>query len=68
MAKAGSGDVLAGVIAGLFAQGMDENLAAPMGAYIHGLAGDLWRRENGAYGLARQRVADCVGKVLKGWE
>lgn len=68
MAKAGSGDVLAGVIAGLFAQGMDENLAAPMGAYIHGLAGDLWRRENGAYGLLASELADCVGKVLKGWE
>ncbi len=68
MAKAGSGDVLTGVIAGLLAQGMDETLAAPMGVYLHGQAGDLWRRENGAYGLLAGELADCVGKVMDGLE
>ncbi len=68
MAKAGSGDVLTGVIAGLIAQGMEESLAAPMGVYIHGLAGDLWRRENGAHGLLASELAKQVGKVLAGWE
>jgi len=41
MATAGSGDVLAGVIAGLRAQGLDDYLAAVLGVYIHGLAGDI---------------------------
>lgn len=38
MAKAGSGDVLTGILAGLMALGMEEEEAAALGVYIHGLA------------------------------
>ena len=41
MAKGGSGDVLAGVIASLTAQGINPFHAAVMGVHIHALAGDL---------------------------
>ena len=41
LAKAGSGDVLAGVIAGLLAQGLDPVRAARCGAYLHGVAGQF---------------------------
>lgn len=40
MATAGAGDVLAGVIASLLAQGHDAEAAAGLGLYWHGAAGD----------------------------
>jgi NAD(P)H-hydrate epimerase len=41
MATGGTGDILTGLIAGLLSQGIDSGLAAQVGAYLHGLAGDL---------------------------
>lgn len=40
MSKGGSGDVLAGMIASLAAQGIEPEDAAKIGVYLHGLAGD----------------------------
>jgi hydroxyethylthiazole kinase-like uncharacterized protein yjeF len=41
LARAGTGDVLAGVIGGLIAQGIESWPAAVLGAYLHGRAGEL---------------------------
>lgn len=41
MATAGSGDVLAGVIVSLLAQGIGVHQATLAGVYLHGLAGDI---------------------------
>jgi NAD(P)H-hydrate epimerase len=41
MASGGTGDVLTGLIAGLAAQGYEALVAAQLGVYLHGSAGDL---------------------------
>ncbi len=41
LATAGTGDVLAGIIGGLWAQGIPAEDAAILGVYLHGLASDL---------------------------
>lgn len=42
LAKAGTGDVLTGIIAGLLSQGLSSVQAACLGAFIHGFTADLW--------------------------
>ena len=44
LAKAGTGDVLTGMIGGLFAQGMPTLQATATAAYVHGRLGDEWVR------------------------
>ncbi len=51
MATAGTGDVLTGVIASLIAQGLKVFDAAKLGAYLHGLAGDITKEKIGEYGM-----------------
>ena len=51
MATAGTGDVLAGIIGGLLAQGMKPFEAAVCGVHIHGKAGDIAATELGEAGM-----------------
>jgi NAD(P)H-hydrate epimerase len=47
MATIGSGDVLSGIISGLWAQGCSTEIAGYGGVYLHGLAGDLAKKDLG---------------------
>lgn len=60
MATAGSGDVLAGLLAGLLAQGYDPSVAARVGAMVHGRAGDICRLEIGRRGMIAGDVLRCI--------
>jgi hydroxyethylthiazole kinase-like uncharacterized protein yjeF len=51
MATIGSGDVLSGVVAGLWAQKMSAEHAAYSGVYLHGLAGDIAKNKFGERSL-----------------
>ena len=51
LATAGTGDVLAGSIAGLLSQGVSPEHAAPLGVYLHGLAGERVRDRLGDTGM-----------------
>jgi len=51
LATGGTGDVLAGIIVALRAQGLAPFEAAAVGAYLHGLAGELARADLGAAGM-----------------
>lgn len=65
LATAGSGDVLAGTIAGLRAQGLAAFEAALCGAYLHGLAGELARREIGVSGVVAGDLAARLPAALR---
>lgn len=65
MATAGSGDVLTGIIAGLLAQKPNEVKMIPLGAYIHGLAGDFAAKKHSAYSMKAGDIADEIQTVLK---
>jgi len=66
MATAGAGDVLTGVIAGLWAQGMTEDQAAYCGAFIHGAAGDEAEEKYSAHAMTAGDIYEELLKVLKG--
>lgn len=64
MATAGSGDVLAGMIAGLLAQGEIPKMAAMSGCYLHGLAGDMAARKKGPRSMLASDILEAIPEVL----
>lgn len=64
LAKAGSGDVLAGIIGALAAQGHPPEIAASCGAWLHGAAGDLAALKSSQYGMLIREVIEQLGNVF----
>lgn len=65
MAKAGSGDVLAGMITGLMAQSMSPYEAGALGVFLHGLAGDEAKKRKGSYSVLASDLTDSIGEVIR---
>ena len=64
LAKAGTGDVLSGMIAGFAAQTGDILTASQIGAFLHGLAGDIYRDQNNEYSLIASELIDYICYAL----
>ena len=64
MATAGSGDVLSGVIGGLLAQGTKVDMAAALGVYLHGRAGDFAKEKIGARAMIANDIIDGLSGIL----
>ena len=68
MATAGTGDVLAGVIGAMLAQGFGVFDAARLGALLHGCAGDIAASRFGQVGMSATDLVNSMGDVLSGWD
>lgn len=58
LAKAGTGDVLAGIITAFRAQGLSALRAALLGAYVHGATANVWKRDG--KDLLSMRAVDLI--------
>jgi hydroxyethylthiazole kinase-like uncharacterized protein yjeF len=65
LASGGTGDVLAGAIAGLMAQGLEPYDAASLGVYLHGLAGERVREELGSAGMVAGDLLPALPRAIK---
>lgn len=68
MATGGSGDVLCGIISSLISQGLKPMIAAVVGVYLHGLAGDRAAELKGQRGLIAGDIIACLPDILKAFE
>ena len=64
LATAGTGDVLAGIIAGLASQGLPPGQAAALGVYLHGAAGDVVRNRIGDTGMIASDLLPVIPQVI----
>jgi NAD(P)H-hydrate epimerase len=65
LAKAGTGDVLAGIAAAFMAQGLDAYTAACLAAYVHGKTGEYAARKLSAYGVNASDLLTRLPVVLR---
>jgi len=63
LATAGTGDVLAGLITGLRAQGLPAYDAAVIGGYVHGLAGELYNESQHPRSLIASDLLSMIGQA-----
>jgi NAD(P)H-hydrate epimerase len=66
LSKAGSGDVLCGIIAGFIAQKTSVFMSGVLGAYIHGKAGEAAALQKSLYGVTATDLLEYVPSVING--
>jgi hydroxyethylthiazole kinase-like uncharacterized protein yjeF len=68
MAKGGSGDALTGIITALLTQSYPPAVAATLGVYLHGYAGDLAARLFSEEAMLPSQLIECIGKTFLEWK
>ncbi|HKQ99795.1 MAG TPA: NAD(P)H-hydrate dehydratase, partial [Pyrinomonadaceae bacterium] len=64
LATSGSGDVLAGIIAGLAARGATPSQAAAWGVHLHARAGEELAKRMGRLGYLARELPDEVPTLM----
>ena len=64
MAKGGSGDMLAGMVASFCAQGLAPDISSQIAVYIHSKAGELCGREMGDYSVLTSDMIKALPRVF----
>lgn len=64
LATSGSGDTLAGIVAGLVARGAAPQQAAAWGVYLHAAAGDRVAEQIGPLGFLARELLDAVPRLM----
>ncbi len=64
MAKAGCGDILAGLLGGLIARGYNSLHSAMLGVYIHGVAGEKAQDYYGAESMNSSDIIDFLAEAM----
>lgn len=65
LATAGTGDILAGIISGLLAQGLNLFDASCVGVYLHGLAGEIARKKIGDAGVLASDLLPILPETIR---
>lgn len=65
LGTAGSGDVLAGAVGGLLAQGMTATSAAAWGVHLHALAGESAEKDLGDDGMMARDFLERLPQVMR---
>jgi len=65
MAKAGTGDVLTGIISAFLAQGLPPVDASVLGVYMHGHTGDIMEQKKGRHSLIASDIINAIPSVFK---
>jgi NAD(P)H-hydrate epimerase len=64
MASGGSGDLLAGMVAGWLGQLLDTEAACKLAVFLHGLAGDLAEADEGEQAMTASDIANHLGDAV----
>jgi len=65
LSKAGSGDVLTGMIAGLICLGYEQGGAASFASFLHGLAGREAQKRYSEHGILARDIAEAIPAVMR---